>query len=471
MHLITIIGVGLKRDQLTFAAAEALQSDAMVILRTERCECADWLRDNHIEYLSLDAHYEAAEDFDELHDTLVDVVFKHAADRPVVYVVPDIRDRAALAIVDRAEGVKLIPGVPVDAALWAYAHSPTKTIAAHDLEQAMPEAGEAMLVREIDTQHLASDVKLRLMDRYPAEHIIRIAKGEGAVREIQLCELDRLNDDIYAHDFSVQVPAVDDWTELERYGFNELNKIVMRLRAPDGCPWDMKQTHQSIARNAVEEAYEVVDAINADDMHALYDELGDLLLQVSLHAEIARQHGEFTIDDVTTAVCHKLISRHEHIFGGKHAETTEEVLAIWEQAKKKEKQLTTQTSAMRAVTNSLPQLMRANKVQKKAADVNFDWDNALDALAKVYEETDEVKAALQSGVGLEEELGDLLFAAVNVARLAKIEPELALKIAIDKFISRFSKMENLILADGKALSELDLTQMDHYWDRIKKESC
>jgi tetrapyrrole methylase family protein/MazG family protein len=172
---------------------------------------------------------------------------------------------------------------------------------------------------------------------------------------------------------------------------------------------DRKQTHESLATNAVEETYEVVDAIERGDAAALYDELGDLLLQVALHAEIAREHGEFTPDDVTSAICLKLIARHPHVFGDASASTSEDVLALWEQVKKKEKNLTTQAEAMRAVTRGLPQLMRAEKVQKKAAAVGFDWKDAAAALPKVAEETDEVRAALESGEGVAEEVGDLLF--------------------------------------------------------------
>ncbi len=467
MHQITIAGVGLEKGDLTLAACDALRSAPRIILRTARCGCADWLSAQGIAFSALDALYEESDDFDALNERITDAIKQAAAAEDVLYAVPDLRDRAAMALLGEGS-VRWIPGVALDAALPS--QRPVQAFAAADVEGLDLNAAQAALVREIDTRQAASDVKLALMDRYPAEHPIQVRLGTGT-SSIPLCDLDRLQDKDYAHSLCALVPAVDDLMGFERYGFNQLNRVMRKLRASDGCPWDIEQTHESIAGNCVEEAYEVVDAIRAGDMDALYDELGDLLLQVAFHAEIARQHGEFGIDDVTTAVCSKLISRHEHIFGTAEAGTPEEVLQIWEAAKKKERKFDTVADAMRGITTSLPQLMRAGKVQSKAAKVGFDWDKAEPALEKVYEEADEVKAALKTGEGLEEELGDLLFACVNVARLAKVDPELALHAAVDKFIRRFSAIEQAITADGKRMQDMTLTEMDAYWDRVKANPC
>lgn len=470
MNRITIVGVGARRGELTLDAVEALRSGEVIALRTERCECAEWLGAQGISYLALDRLYDEAGDFDQLNRAIAHEVLRLAEENPVVYAVPDVRDQAALALLQDANAdARVIPGVPLDAHLSAYAQSPCLTLSASDHELMLPESAQAVLAREIDTRELAGELKLRLMERYPEETQVRLSLEDGTSMRVPLCGLDRLKDSAYGHRMSAYIGPEPELTRLERYGFGQLNQIMRVLRGPGGCPWDIKQTHQSLTANVVEEAYEVVDAIDRGDMDALYDELGDLLLQVTLHSEIARQHGEFTIDDVLSAVCKKLISRHEHIFGTAQADTPDQVLALWERAKRKEKQLSTVSESMRAITRSLPQLMRALKVHKKAAQAGFDCELAEQALSKVYEEADELSAAIQSGRGIEEELGDLLFACAHVARHLKLEPELALAQATDKFIRRFEAMENRILGDGKRMEALNLQEMDRYWDQIKQE--
>ena len=466
MHPITVAGLGLDAEDLTGRIKGLLSGPSNIVLRTARCGAAAWMDAEGLKYHAMDALYEDAADFDELCEKIVGEVERLAREGEVVYGVLDLRDQSVERLIRRRpEGLRLVPGVPVDGALAAYATGPSAMLSACDHAAFQPSSDQAALIREIDSRELASEVKLRLMERYPEESKVWVSSG-GAVREIPLIELDRLP--AYDHRTSALIPAAPELTGLTRFGYDQLTAIVRRLRAPDGCPWDRKQTHETLTTNVVEEAYEVVDAIERGDVDALYDELGDLLLQVALHAEIAREHGEFTSDDVTSAVCLKLIARHPHVFGDASARTSEDVLALWEQVKKKEKNLTTQAEAMRAVTRGLPQLMRAEKVQKKAAAVGFDWKNAVSALPKVTEEAEEVRAALDSGEGVAEELGDLLFAAVNVARLAKVQPELALKGAVDKFVNRFEATERLILADGKRMEDMTLAEMDAYWDRVKR---
>ncbi|MCL1795533.1 MAG: nucleoside triphosphate pyrophosphohydrolase [Clostridia bacterium] len=286
-------------------------------------------------------------------------------------------------------------------------------------------------------------------------------------RTIPLSELDRQV--AYGHRTSVYVPPAG-LMDRSRFTFADLVAIMARLRRPgDGCPWDMKQTHETLRQYIIEEAYEAVDAIHSGDALRIADELGDVLLQVAFHAQIAREHASFTIDDVTTAVCAKMIARHAHIWGDVRCETPEEVLASWESIKKAEKGLKQTVDMMRDIPMDLPQLMRAYKVQNKARQTGFDWDSPLDALDKVMEEAAEVREAIASGAGVEMELGDLLFAATNVARLAGLQPEVALGRSTDKFITRFHRMEQAVLTDGKELSELSLPEMDVYWDAVKMQ--
>ncbi len=257
----------------------------------------------------------------------------------------------------------------------------------------------------------------------------------------------------------------------KRYTFEDLQQIIRRLRGENGCPWDKVQTHESLREAMLEEAYEAVDAIEKKDNANLCEELGDVLLQVVFHAELAKEEGAFDMTDVTDGVCRKMIYRHPHIFGTAQADTPEAVLENWEALKKKEKNTKTQTEAMRKVPDALPALTRAKKVQKKAAEVGFDFYEAGGAMEKVLEECAELTAEFTGNFeAQEEEFGDILFALVNVARFLKINPEFALTKATKKFINRFEYVENSALSEGKQLSEMTLEEMDLLWKKAKKNA-
>ena len=250
-----------------------------------------------------------------------------------------------------------------------------------------------------------------------------------------------------------------------KYDFADLCRVMEILRGEGGCPWDREQTHESIRKNFIEETYEVVEAIDTKDAHLLCEELGDVLLQVVFHTQIEREAGRFTIDDVTDGIVKKLIYRHPHIFADTTAETAETVLDNWDKLKAKEKHRDTVTASMRSVPRPLPALMRAEKVGKRAAKVGFDFATAADAAVKIAEETNEVLSATEATRA--EEVGALLFAAVNVARKCGVDPERALSDATDKFIDRFAAVEDAVRADGKRMEDLPLSVLDTYWDRVK----
>ena len=465
MSRIIVIGCGFRREQLTLEAIEAIEGADKVLLRTGRCGLRDHLVEKGVAFETLDALYERAEDFDELIRLTTQAVLDASREGSVAYAVFDVRDVSVQALLKTGADVRVIVGPPAEEGLWAFAEGATDCWAASEWETWTLHADRNALIREVDTRELSAEVKLKLMDCYPEESEIYVRAGDGGVEKTSLVELDRLP--AYDHRLSVLVPAQRELTKLERYGFDELNRVIHILRSPGGCPWDRKQTHETLRTNLVEEAYEAVDAIDREDMDALYDELGDVLLQIVLHAEIAREHGDFTIGDVTTAITHKMIFRHQHVFGSAKADTADEVLDLWQKVKKAERHQQTQAEVLRSVTRSLPALMRAEKVQKRAADVGFDWENARAAFYKISEEAEELSRAVEDGGGVEEEAGDLLFAVVNVLRLLKLDPEIALNRATDKFTARFAEMERLILADGKSLAEMTLADMDAYWDRVK----
>lgn len=255
-----------------------------------------------------------------------------------------------------------------------------------------------------------------------------------------------------------------DFTIKENYKFEDLLKIMEILRSENGCMWDRAQDHHSIRRNFIEETYEVCEAIDNEDVDLLREELGDVLLQVVFHTRIEEEKGTFNIDDVADGICKKLIYRHPHIFGSVDVASTEEILNNWDELKKAEKGQESTTDTLNSVARSLPALIRAEKVQHKAAKVGFDWDDISGALEKVQEELDEVKRAANGDGDLPEEIGDLLFAAVNVARFADTDPEGALNATTEKFIRRFSYVERAAAAQGKSMEDMTLREMDDLWN-------
>ncbi|MBR5641356.1 MAG: nucleoside triphosphate pyrophosphohydrolase [Firmicutes bacterium] len=263
-------------------------------------------------------------------------------------------------------------------------------------------------------------------------------------------------------------------TDLE--AFERLQKIIEVLRAPGGCPWDRAQTHESLTRGMVEEAYEVVQAIENHDRDNLIEELGDVLLQVVMHAQIAAESGNFGIRDICNREADKMISRHPHVFGPKLENSkdsaglsVDNVLDLWENIKEVEKSETSTTASMQKIPRHLPALLRSEKVQKKAARVGFDWPDVGGAFQKMDEESAELKEAYEQGdqAHIKEELGDLLFAITNISRFLGIDPEDALNATSNKFIQRFAYVESSAKVLGRRLEDMTLSEMDTLWEEAK----
>lgn len=262
------------------------------------------------------------------------------------------------------------------------------------------------------------------------------------------------------------------FTRKLRYSYEDLLEIIRLLRSPEGCPWDKVQTHASIRRGLLEEAYEAAEAIDLDDAGLLQEELGDVMMQVVFHADIEKDRGRFTMDDVVDGVVKKLLYRHPHVFGSAHEDSPESVLISWDQLKRAEKGQATTGEAMEAVARSLPGLWRAEKLQKKAADAGFDWPDISGALSKLEEEVRELRQAVETGRGVEEELGDVLFAAVKVGRFAGIDPEEAVAGTCEKFIHRFRAVEDGAREQGRTLEDMPLEdmpleEMTRLWNQAK----
>jgi MazG family protein len=253
--------------------------------------------------------------------------------------------------------------------------------------------------------------------------------------------------------------------------FQRLCEIVAKLRAPDGCPWDREQTHESLLPATIEEAYEVAEAARTKNDAHFREELGDLLLLVTMHSGIAREAGRFNIDNVIEGITAKLIRRHPHVFGENHVRDAGAVLKQWEAIKREEKK--NASHYLTGLPGALPALMRAQKAQNKVARVNFDWAEVRDVIAKVDEELSELKRAIDSRdqQSIEDEIGDLLFAVVNLARKSRLDAESALQAATEKFVARFNRLEDELRKGGKKLGDVDLAELDAIWERIKTENA
>ena len=256
----------------------------------------------------------------------------------------------------------------------------------------------------------------------------------------------------------------------DKYDINDLISLITLLRAPGGCPWDREQTHVSIKSNFIEETYEVIEAINKNSISGLREELGDVLLQISLHCEMESEKGNFDFNDVCDELCKKLIVRHPHVFGDKVANNTKEALDSWDSVKASIKGTKTASSKMDSIPIELPALMRAQKVQSKAAKAGFDWDNQNGAFLKLNEEINELKIALSHNnlAEIEDEFGDVLFSCVNISRFIGVDSEEALKASTDKFITRFKIVEKLADENDIDMNNSSIEELDALWDKAKE---
>lgn len=463
---ITIAGMD-ANGEITANVVEAAASAKSVVLQTDLGGVFDKL---DIAYETLDFIFDTAPDFDKLTEKAVEFLLRDGLLFIVLGDVPSNRIASSLVkrVIYNGGSVNVIPGG--DSALcltfeegFADATCGVSIYTASSFQRA-GDTDITLVINEIDSRLIACELKLKLSKYYDNMHYILFSDIRGKkMKKIPLSMLDC--EQSYGYYTSIVVPPRALEHKL-RYTFSDLVSIMDKLRSRNGCPWDKEQTHASLKRYLVEESYEVIEAIDDGDMDALYDELGDVLLQVVFHAKIAEQCGEFDLSDVTTAICAKMISRHTHIFGSAVADSPDAVLKNWEQIKKDEKGQQTQAEVLKNVPKSMPALMRSEKVQAKAARSGMEFPGIAEAIEKLKEEIAEVENSL-AGEGLYEECGDMLFSAVNVSRLAGIEPETALQSAADKFIARFEHAERIAAELGVDMRSCGIDDLDRIWNAAK----
>ena len=472
MFTITIVRLT-TAEAMTAAALNALQNADRLFLQTAKHPAARVAARFAESVSTMDDLYDAAEDFDALNES---IARRLTGAGDCVYAVTGNIFSSQLPVIrsmanERGGRVTVLPALSLAAAAFPE-HPAMRIVTAADMPARLS-VSEPIAVEELDDALRAGSAKLLLSEYFPDDWrvtLATLAEDSGfCYREIPLYELDRQKQ--YGAATVAYVPAAG-FDALARYGYDELCGVIAWLRAPGGCPWDREQTHESLKEPLLEECYELLDALDSGDDAHICEELGDVLLQVILHATIATEQGRFTERDVNTELVQKLVYRHPHIFGSVTADTSDAVLANWDKLKKVEKAQRTQTDVLLSVPRNLPSLTRAYKVQKKAGNVGFDWPDAEAALPKVNEEVNELVRAMHGDGDMAEELGDLLFSVVNVARLLHINPELTLRAATDKFVSRFETMERLATDSERNLESMTLAEMDLLWNAAKlpKES-
>ncbi|WP_270549792.1 nucleoside triphosphate pyrophosphohydrolase [Clostridium perfringens] len=479
--MLKIMGLGPGAyEALTIGALKELKNNKNIYFRTEKHPTVDFLKDEGIKFESYDHAYEKYDSFDDVYKYIAeDLITKIKDDEDLIYAVPGhplVAEKSVINLIELCKEnnvqYEVLPAVSfVDAMMEALQVDPiegVKIIDAFDMKNQILDKRVGTIITQVYNKFIASEVKLRLLEGYEDDTeiiFVRAAGVEGleSIRKIPLYELDWQEDIDYLT--SIYIPK-----DLgNKKDFQDLLDIIETLRNPGGCPWDREQTHESLKSALLEECYEVIDAIENEDEDALIEELGDVLLQVVFHASIGKEDGYFDIMDVIGGISNKMINRHPHVFGNEEANTSEQVLVNWDEIKKEEKGIKTLTEEMQNIAKSLPATTRAYKVQKKAKKVGFDWNDVNYAMDKVKEELNEIKEVYncEDKSIIEGEVGDLLFACINVARFLEVDGELALDKTIKKFIKRFSYIENEAIKNNKNLKDMTLEEMDKLWEEAK----
>lgn len=480
MGKISIVGLGPGDISLiSQGALDILKSSSRIYLRTEKHPTVDKLKEN-ITYTNLDYFYENEDNFENVYREIAEFIIEKSNEGDLVYAVPG-HPRVAERTVSQIEEIAKIKNIEVEViasmsfvdAMFNYlAIDPAdgfKLVDAFEIENSYIDTNTSMIITQVYDQFIASNVKLRLMECYDYDQEVCIVNGAGvktleSKKYVPLHELDR-GDNLFNYLTSVYIPK----SSKKMYNtVHDLEEIMSELRGPNGCDWDKKQNHETLKKYIIEEAYELCQAIDNDNIDEIIEELGDILLQVIFHCQIGKETGFFDLSEVVNGICNKLIYRHPHVFKNIEVDMNN-FDKTWEDLKKKEKGESTVTEGLSRIPNHLPALIKAEKIQKKAALVGFDWDDIINVYKKIEEEYKELLDECKEGniKYIKEELGDLLFSIVNLARFLKVDPEESLNLTNNKFIKRFKFIEDSAINLDKNLEDMTLEEMDKLWEKAK----
>ncbi len=482
IHIVGLGGGSL--DALPSGTQSLLFAGYPVYLRTARHPVVDHLRDRALSFCSFDDIYDREETFDAVYATIVETLVNRSKEvEALVYAVPGhpgVAEKTVRLLQQLAkEGkvcIQLGPGQSFLDDLWLRLEIDPVTgftlLDVDDIQKANFSLRHHLIVVQMYNHEKASEAKLSLAECYGDEHEVVVARaigiaGEERIDRVKLYELDRIAK--IDHLTTLYVPPIADLSK-PIGEWSELIGIIEKLRSPDGCPWDMEQTHATLRPFLIEEAYEAVHAIDQADWESLRDELGDVLLQVVLHSQIGQEEGLFSHRDVVRSISEKMIRRHPHVFGDVTVRGVEDVHANWEAIKQAEKQSAQNgmimNSRLAKVKEGLPPLVESYKLQEVAATLRFDWQDVEQVYEKVQEELTELREAAPSSQ--QEEWGDLLFALVNVARWLKIDPDEALRAANQKFRRRFLGVEKMLQSNNMDFSTADFEVFMDFWNEVKR---
>lgn len=480
MGKISIVGLGPgDYSQISQGALEILQSSSNIFLRTEKHPTIDVLKES-IQYTSLDHFYDNGKDFEEVYYKISEFIIESSKKGDVVYAVPGhprVAEKTVRIIETMANEkdieVETIASMSFVDAMFNYLGiDPAegfKLLDAFEIQNSYVDTNTNMIITQVYDHFIASNLKLTLLEYYDYDQEVCIVTGAGVKNlesktYIPLHELDRMENE-FNYLSSLYIPK----TDKKMYNtINELQEIMDTLRGPSGCDWDKKQTHESLKKYVIEESYELCQAIDNDDIDEIIEELGDILLQVIFHCQIGQEEGYFDLKEVINGICTKLIHRHPHVFNEQDLDMND-FEKTWEDLKQEEKGESSITEGLKRIPKYLPSLIRAEKIQNKAALVGFDWDNVDDVFKKIEEEYQELLDEHKVGniKYIKEELGDLLFSIVNLARFLNINPEEALNCTNQKFINRFEFMEDYSKSLDRDFKKMSLEEKDELWKKAK----
>ena len=457
--MITVVGMGRKSGDLTVDGKAAIERADVIVVKSVRTHAAETVATIRNDAIYCDDLYEQADDFDSLNEAIVNRLKSFGNKKVAFCVVGEGADDTTVQLLDNA---KIVAGVGLHSAVVQGGLLPSTVIyTAQDMCLTSRVLPLPTVVKCIDDKYIASEIQLRLLTAFePSTEVVFCCKN--TVKKFPLSDLLKQRFDYQA---TLYIKP-NELTKRKVFDYYDCVDVMALLCSENGCPWDRAQTHKSIIKNVIEEAYELADALEKEDIDHVIEELGDLLMQVIFHLEIAHNDGEFEPDAVYTALCRKLIDRHPHVFGEVVAKDANESLSVWDSQKLKEHKIKGTAQNVLDVSRGMSALMRSQKVQTRASKGGYEFAEVSQVIDKVKEELNELLTASEDSRQMEG--GDLLFACVNLLRLLDVDAETALLKSTEKFVNRVVECEHILAENGQALKELSAEQFDEIWNEAKR---